>query len=83
MKDGVSASVTLNEDLNLISNWAYTGKMSFNPDPSKQAKEITFSKKRSDTQLPVLIFNNSNSIISLRNIRTFPSALPYLCILAS
>ena len=33
--------------------------MSFNPDPSKQAKEITFSKKRSNTQLPVLIFNNS------------------------
>ena len=33
--------------------------MSFNPDPSKQAKEITFSTKRSNTQLPVLIFNNS------------------------
>ena len=59
MKDSISASVTLNEDLDLISNWAYTWKMSFNPDPSKQAKEITFSKKRSNTQLPVLIFNNS------------------------
>ena len=59
VKDSISASVTLNEDLNLISNWAYTWKMSFNPDPSKQAKEITFSKKRSNTQLPVLIFNNS------------------------
>ena len=33
--------------------------MSFNPDPSKQAKEITFYKKRSETQLPVIIFNNS------------------------
>ena len=33
--------------------------MSFNPDPSKQAKEITCSKKRSKTQLHVLIFNNS------------------------
>ena len=33
--------------------------MSFNPYPSKQEKEITFSKKRSNTQLPVLIFNNS------------------------
>ena len=38
MKDSISASVTLNEDLNLISNWAYNWKMSFNPDPSKQAK---------------------------------------------
>ena len=32
--------------------------MSFNPDRSKQAKEITFSAKHSDNQLPVLIFNN-------------------------
>ena len=53
MKDSISASVTLNEDLNLISNWAYTWKI------SKQVKEITFSKKLSNTQLPVLIFNNS------------------------
>ena len=52
MKDSISASVTLNEDLKLISNWAYTWKMSFNP-------EITFSAKRSNNQLPVLIFNNS------------------------
>ena len=32
--------------------------MSFNPDPSKQAGEITFSTKRSNNRLPVLIFNN-------------------------
>ena len=59
MKDKISASVTLNEDLNLIFNWAYTWKMSFNPDLSKQAKEIIFSKKQSNIQLPVLTFNNS------------------------
>ena len=59
MKDSISASVTLNEDLNLMSNWAYTWKMSLDPDPSKQAKEITFSKKRSNTQLSVLFFNNN------------------------
>ena len=59
MKDSISASVTLNEDLNLIYNWGYAWKMSFNPDPSKQAKEITFSKKRYNTQLLSLIFNNS------------------------
>ena len=33
--------------------------MSFNPDPSKQATEIVFSKKRSDIQLPTLRFNNN------------------------
>ena len=42
MKDTISAFVTLNEYLNLISNWAYTWKMSFNPDPSKQAKKQPF-----------------------------------------
>ena len=45
MKDPISASVTLNEDLYLISKWAYSWKMSFNSDPSKQATEIVFSKK--------------------------------------
>ena len=59
MKDSISDSVTLNEDLNLISNWAYTWKMSFNPDLSEQAKEITFYKKSCNTQLPALIFNNN------------------------
>ena len=59
MKDRVSASVTLNEDLYLISKWAYSWKMSFNPDLSKQATEIVFSKKRSDIQLPTLRFNNN------------------------
>ena len=59
MKDPISASVTLNEDLYLISKWAYSWKMSFNPDPSKQATEIVFSKKRSDIQLPTLRFNNN------------------------
>ena len=39
MKDSIAASVTLNEDLYLISKWAYSWKMSFNPDPSKQAKK--------------------------------------------
>ena len=54
LKDRISASVTLNEDLYLISKWAYSWKMSFNPDPSKQATEIIFSKK-----LPTLRFNNN------------------------
>ena len=41
MKDSICASVTLNEDLTLISNWAYTWKMSFNPDPSLENALIT------------------------------------------
>ena len=30
----------INNDLTLISNWAFQWKMSFNPDPSKQAQEM-------------------------------------------
>ena len=59
MKDSISASITLNEDLHLISKWAYSWKMSFNPDPSKQATEIVFSKKQSNIQLPALTFNDN------------------------
>ena len=59
MNDSIRASAALNKDLNQISNWAFSWKMSFNPDNSKQAKEIVFSKKRSTTQLPELIFNNN------------------------
>ena len=34
------------KDLKLISNWAFQWKMSLNPDPSKQAQEIIFSRKK-------------------------------------
>ena len=33
----------LNSDLSKIGNWAFHWKMSLNPDPSKQAQEVTFS----------------------------------------
>ena len=32
----------LNNDLNKVSDWAYTWKMSFHPDPSKQALAVIF-----------------------------------------
>ena len=51
MKDNISASIALNEDLHLISKWAYSWKMSFNPDPLKQAAEIVFPKKQSNIPL--------------------------------
>ena len=53
MKDRISASITLNEDLYLISKWAYSWKMSFNPDPSKQAAEIVFSKNDPISNCPL------------------------------
>ena len=35
----------LNNDLYHINKWAFQWKMSFNPDPSKQAQGIIFSRK--------------------------------------
>ena len=35
----------MNMDLEKISLWTYQWKMSFNPDISKQAQEVIFSKK--------------------------------------
>ena len=49
----------LNNDLAMINNWAYKWRMSFNPDPTKQAKEDLFSRKRKDIVHPDLIFNGT------------------------
>ena len=42
-----------------INTWALQWKMSFNPDPTKQAQEIIFSRKTSQRNHPGLMFNNS------------------------
>ena len=50
----------LNDDLKKINKWAFQWKMSFNPDPSKQAQEIIFSRKIKKLPHPSLVFNNNN-----------------------
>ena len=57
--DILSSSNILNNDLALISGWAFQWKMSFNLDPSKQAAEVVFSSKSINTQLLSLTFNGS------------------------
>ena len=49
---------TLNENLNKINHWAFQWKMNFNPDPSKQAQEVIFSRKLQKSVYPALHFNN-------------------------
>ena len=49
----------LNSDLSKIDEWAVQWKMSYNPDPTKQAQEITFSRKISQRNHPGLMFNKS------------------------
>ena len=44
------------------SSWtvANTGVLSFNPDPSKQAQEVIFTRKTKKEYNPFLAFNNNN-----------------------
>ena len=43
VRDPRYSASELNHDLQLISDWAYQWKMSFNPEPKKQAIEVLFS----------------------------------------
>ena len=49
-----------NSDLSKISNWAFQWKMSFNPDPSKKAREVSFSREIQKTCHPSTYFNNTS-----------------------
>ena len=58
---GDSANL-LNSNPSKINEWALQLKMSFNPfnsDPTKQAQEIICSRKTSQRNHPVLMFNNN------------------------
>ena len=46
----------LSNDLAKISTWTFQWKMDFNPDPTKQAQEVIFSRKLQNTNHPCLIF---------------------------
>ena len=49
-----------NSDRVKISEWNFQWKMSFNPDPNKQAIEVCFSNKREKGNSPHLHFNSTN-----------------------
>ena len=49
----------VNKDLIKISKWAYEWKMSFNPDITKQAQEVIFSRKSKKTDRPTEYFNHA------------------------
>ena len=54
-----AAANDMNHDLELIKQWAHNWRMSFNPDPLKQAVELIFSRKRNKVDHPVVLFNNT------------------------
>ena len=49
VKDINESASILNNDLLLISKWAFNWKMLFNPDPTKLAQEVIFSKKKENS----------------------------------
>ena len=49
----------LTDDLVKINNWAYQWKMSFIPDPNKQAQEAIFNRKTKKINDPTLDFSES------------------------
>ena len=44
--------IELNSDLKKINDWTFQWKRTFNPDSSKQAQEIIFSRKLKKTTHP-------------------------------
>ena len=59
VKNPVISANDLNHDLNIIHQWAYQWKMEFNPDPTKQATEVLFSCKKTNTNHPQILFNGT------------------------
>ena len=45
VRDLNTSAIEINDDLKKIEAWAHQWKMSFNPDPLKQAQEVIFSRK--------------------------------------
>ena len=59
MKNNNLSTDQLNSDLEKIFNWAHQWKMSFNPDPKKQAQEVIFSRKRVKDCHESVFFNDT------------------------
>ena len=58
VKDPNASVLKLNHDLDLISQWAYQWKMSFNPDITKPAVEVVFSWKSKQLDHPKIYLND-------------------------
>ena len=59
VRDLNTSAIEINDDLKKIEAWAHQWKMSFNPDPLKQAQEVIFSRKRNKPHHPDIMFNGN------------------------
>ena len=48
----------LNKDITEINKWAFQWKMILNPDPTKQAEEVIFSRKTTKKIYPNIFLKN-------------------------
>ena len=58
VKDKNESPHVLSNNLLLISKWAFNWRMLFNPDPSKPAQEVLFSRKAKIQNYPTISLNN-------------------------
>ena len=58
VKDENKSANVLNNALSLIAEWAFNWKILFNPDPTKPAQEVLFSRKKKTLNHPTLSLNN-------------------------
>ena len=58
VKDENKSANFLNNNLSLISEWAFNWKILFNPDLMKPAQEVLFSRKKKTLYHPTLSLNN-------------------------
>ena len=57
--DPIHCAKIINDDLNKISEWVYKWKVLFNPDITKQAQEVIFSRKNIKKDHPIVYFNEA------------------------
>ena len=58
VRDPNESSAKLGRDLGRVAWWVHQWKMSFNPDPSKQAAQVHFSLKINPVDIRPIYFNN-------------------------
>ena len=61
--DKYKSQSELNNELQIIRNWAFEWKMQFNPDPNKQALEVHFLTKSNNENSLSETFNNAKVVI--------------------
>ena len=58
VQDITTNTASINNDLKIISEWTVQWTMNFSPDPSKQAQDLLFRRKKSSKPYSSLNFND-------------------------